>query len=292
MTSARDDEPRGPHERGHGEQEHGADRRFVDALLQHHFHGDADANLRRVEQALHAIDSSSRPTVAVAMRSPWLQLVRPLVAALVLLALILGQSLLTNSASAEIDRATIAMSRSVDLHYRIEIMTPLGAPLPGEIWFRGTDFVALRLDTAAGATWAGEGRDAAWVVPQSPSRPVRLHRPGDLLDALKLQDDPEAPFFRITKLLKTLSEGYEVEFGADGKTIEARRVAALSGDQPTKISVRLAPDGIVRSLEVEYTPIFGPRGCRMTWLDSADVPASFYEHDAHHAVDRKVIDLR
>jgi hypothetical protein len=273
-----------------GDSERDADNRFLDALLQHHYQADESAGAERIAIALRNIDGTagSAPRGGVPW---WYQALRFVAAAIVVGALLMVPTALSNTASAAIDRAMIAMSRMVDLHYQLEIETPLGE-VSGEIWFRGSDLVALRLDTAAGSLWAGEGQDAAWVVPPVTNLSVRVNDKGTLLDVLQSQNDVKAPFLRISTMLERLGGSFEFEFGPDGETVEARRMPGAPDHLPEQVSVRLAPDGVVREFEAHLSRILGPRGCRLTWLDDDAKPAAFYEHAAHHDQGRDVIDLR
>ncbi len=275
------------------EDDQGADRRFVDALLLHHYQGSRASSVERVEIVLRQLGHATQADSHVSPPSRAYRNLRRLVAAAaVIVALLLVPNLISNTASAQVARAAIAMSRAVDLHYRIEITTPMGQQVPGDIWVRGAELVVLRLDTPAGELWAGEGRDVAWAVLPSPTMPVLVNEKGRLLEALKIQSGLNAPFFRIQRLLYSLGDGYDVEFGADGETIEARSISDVSGDLPLEVRVRLAPNGVVLELEAEWAPLFGPRGCKLTWVDDAELPASFYEHAAHHTGEREVLDQR
>ena len=43
------------------ERDHDADRRFIDALLGHHFHGSEDAKSARIDAVLRIIDDHEGP---------------------------------------------------------------------------------------------------------------------------------------------------------------------------------------------------------------------------------------
>ena len=278
---------------GRGDRSADADWRFIDALLQVHFEKDRAASGDRVDAVLRRMDDLPEEVGGGRAAPRWaLRVVRGIAAAVVLVALVLAPTLLSNTASAAVERAAIAMSRSVDLHYRIEIDTPLGRTVPGDAWFRGVDFVALRLETFAGELWAGEGRDSAWVVPPLRSMSVRVNERGSLREVLKIQEDMSAPLLHFASMLERLGEWCEFEYGPDGETIEARRIDGAPSDVPLRVRLRIAPDGIVREFHAEWTPIFGPRAARLTWIDDAELPGSFYEHAAHHDADRGVEDRR
>lgn len=282
-------------ERAEGDgRELDADRRFVDALLLHHFEGDQAASTRRIEAVLRRLDDEPAEPAPIVPASRWLRTLRPVAAAIVLAALMLIPTMMSNTASAALDRAIVAMSELTDHHYRIEIEPSVGRPRSGEIWFRGAEFVALRLDVGLGELWAGEGRDAAWVVPPPSSMPVRVTEKGSLLDVLKLQGNVATPFLRISTLLSRLDGQFELDFdlGPDGRTVEGRRIAGASGDLPDQVRVRLAPDGVVRELEAQWPGLLGARNCRLTWLDNDERPATFYEHATHHDPGREILDRR
>jgi hypothetical protein len=276
--------------------DHDADRRFLDALLARHFAADPAQDAARVEVVLRRIDGARGRTESPVAGPGWLRSLRPLAplaaAAAVLLAVLLVPTLFSNTASAAIQRASVAMARAIDLHYRVEIDSPLGIPLGGEVWTRGNEFVVLRLNTPAGELWAGEGRASAWIVPPLDELPVRLNDSGHLRDVLKIQDDMSAPLLHIGSTLERLGEWCELRFDPDGETIEARRVEGAPDDIPVRARIRIGPDGIVREFDAEWTPILGPRGCRLTWIGAPELADRFYEHDAHHDPGRAVVDLR
>lgn len=275
---------------------YGADRRFLDALLERHFAAAPAEDAARVDAVLRRIDSAGA-LAASPVPARWrFRVLRPLAAvaaaAAFLLAVLLVPAPFSSTASAAIQRATEAMSRAVDLQYRIEIDTPLGIPFRGDLWTRGYDLVVLRLDTPAGEVWAGEGREFAWIVPPFDRMPVRLNDRGSLREVLKLQEDMSAPLFHIASALERLGEWCDLRFDSDGETIEARRLEGAPRDIPVRARIRIGPQGIVREFEAEWTPILGPRKCRLTWIGDQERDDSFYEHAAHHGAERDVVDLR
>ena len=114
--------------------------------------------------------------------------------------------------------------------------------------------------------------------------PVVVVERGRVLENLPANQPTPLPFLHFTVLLEQLeANAFDVEFGADEQTIEARPTADSPPDAPTGVSLRITAEGVVRELVVRWEQdVLRPKQGTLRWLDQTPMPESFYEHEAHH----------
>lgn len=178
------------------------------------------------------------------------------------------------------------------------------APLDGAIVHLRppSSYVLVRTDLEGRAVASGSDGASAWLVPAE--GPVRVSRDPSRFQGLLPGGRLGVPFVDPRAILAGVGQGslvasHDLVLHATGgpsssslsHLVATRREGARGG--PKRIEIQFEPDtSLVRLIRLENLPQAhgGPRSVEFELVDDAPLPEGFFRHEAHHAVDRTVIE--
>uniref|UniRef100_A0A7C2K1G8 Uncharacterized protein n=1 Tax=Schlesneria paludicola TaxID=360056 RepID=A0A7C2K1G8_9PLAN len=288
-----------------------ADVAFLHGLLEQALRPDPAARERRIQRATAAIRSEVQPasSLTAPRRRRWLATLAT-VAAVVVVGFVLRNNLnpkatATAAVSTALEQASSSADRAYQLTTSLRLLDGETRDLTADLWVRGGGNYVLRQDAPLGDAFLGSNGVEHWVVPAV--GPVLVGTEPGLAEQWLLREKLASPFLQLTSILERMQHRYTLRLGeagelttsADGQPVWCTLVIGEKQD----LADVLAPDvirlwtarqsGIAQQVEMTWNrPDDQPGVVRVVFRlqpTPADLPENWYDHAAHHAPDRRVI---
>ena len=300
--------------------------RFIDALLHRTFASDEKVDQARVERLISTISGGSGPgeseetpetvanIVGEANRSrtarKWQWWAFPAIAVTLLLGLfiVLPNGMVGNEALAALDVSLLADARAESRQYLVTMKPRVkngaeATPRQTNLYLKGDDFVIqVRPPLGRADRWMGSYQGEQWAIPRV--GPVIVGR--DSLAKMRMLQNAvaETPILSITAVLERTKRFYDLKYEKSVDVVLRQgeeQCSLVTGVRRTDArssvpqSVKVWADqetGFVKKIELGWLPTDRSTWASATaeWIDSPDLDDDFFQHQAHHHPERRVID--
>jgi hypothetical protein len=208
--------------------------------------------------------------------------------------------------STALDQASSRADRAYRLTTTLQTLDGRTRELTADLWVRGGSHYVIRQDSPLGGDlFLGSNGSEYWVVPLL--GPVLVGPEPGLIEQWLLRDSLSSPFLQLTSILERMQNRYTLRLGeagelaptTDGQPVWCTLVIGEKQDESDVLAadvIRLwtsRETGIAQQVEMIWNRPDDQPGpvrllLRLQPLES-DLPDDWYEHAAHHAPDRRVI---